>query len=123
MNTDISADPEFKPAALDAIDVVYAVTAKFVVTAGAYNGIPDKEAIVALINSGPSLSADNIDTISIIEVRLDDDVIAQAEGAIRSEEHTSELQSLMRISYAVFCLKKKKQKKQMKNKKDHRTKN
>src|SRR3546814_3976476 len=28
----------------------------------------------------------------------------------RSEEHTSELQSLMRISYAVFCLKKKKQK-------------
>src|SRR3546814_9256441 len=30
---------------------------------------------------------------------------------IRSEEHTSELQSLMRISYAVFCLKKKKNKK------------
>src|SRR3546814_7198910 len=29
---------------------------------------------------------------------------------IRSEEHTSELQSLMRISYAVFCLKKKKPK-------------
>src|SRR3546814_10731640 len=29
---------------------------------------------------------------------------------IRSEEHTSELQSLMRISYAVFCLKKKKHK-------------
>src|SRR3546814_7839039 len=29
---------------------------------------------------------------------------------LRSEEHTSELQSLMRISYAVFCLKKKKQK-------------
>src|SRR3546814_10352329 len=30
----------------------------------------------------------------------------------RSEEHTSELQSLMRISYAVFCLKKKKETKQ-----------
>src|SRR3546814_2618647 len=29
-------------------------------------------------------------------------------GGLRSEEHTSELQSLMRISYAVFCLKKKK---------------
>src|SRR3546814_6368805 len=29
-------------------------------------------------------------------------------GLVRSEEHTSELQSLMRISYAVFCLKKKK---------------
>src|SRR3546814_5746195 len=33
---------------------------------------------------------------------------AQAEAEGRSEEHTSELQSLMRISYAVFCLKKKK---------------
>src|SRR3546814_3119303 len=31
-------------------------------------------------------------------------------GQHRSEEHTSELQSLMRISYAVFCLKKKKKK-------------
>src|SRR3546814_7895371 len=31
-----------------------------------------------------------------------------ADAAERSEEHTSELQSLMRISYAVFCLKKKK---------------
>src|SRR3546814_1584485 len=33
----------------------------------------------------------------------------EREAAERSEEHTSELQSLMRISYAVFCLKKKKQ--------------
>src|SRR3546814_2365727 len=32
-------------------------------------------------------------------------------GRPRSEEHTSELQSLMRISYAVFCLKKKKKQK------------
>src|SRR3546814_5478258 len=32
----------------------------------------------------------------------------EARGERRSEEHTSELQSLMRISYAVFCLKKKK---------------
>src|SRR3546814_6083935 len=31
-----------------------------------------------------------------------------AQRALRSEEHTSELQSLMRISYAVFCLNKKK---------------
>src|SRR3546814_8979963 len=34
--------------------------------------------------------------------------VMPVEEAIRSEEHTSELQSLMRISYAVFCLKKKK---------------
>src|SRR3546814_4138513 len=33
-----------------------------------------------------------------------------AKATLRSEEHTSELQSLMRISYAVFCLKKKKSK-------------
>src|SRR3546814_3350199 len=40
-------------------------------------------------------------------------------GATRSEEHTSELQSLMRISYAVFCLKKKNKKtKQTKDKKN-----
>src|SRR3546814_20500610 len=36
---------------------------------------------------------------------------------MRSEEHTSELQSLMRISYAVFCLKKKKERKYNTNKK------
>src|SRR3546814_3015617 len=36
--------------------------------------------------------------------------VDHAAAAVRSEEHTSELQSLMRISYAVFCLKKKKRK-------------
>src|SRR3546814_4367711 len=36
----------------------------------------------------------------------------RTEEDARSEEHTSELQSLMRISYAVFCLKKKKRQKQ-----------
>src|SRR3546814_8269772 len=46
---------------------------------------------------------------------------AMAAGEVRSEEHTSELQSLMRISYAVFCLKKKKQlKTQMTNASQHR---
>src|SRR3546814_5129372 len=38
---------------------------------------------------------------------------------IRSEEHTSELQSLMRISYAVFCLKKKKNNQQQYKKESH----
>src|SRR3546814_2783605 len=42
-----------------------------------------------------------------------------ADMVARSEEHTSELQSLMRISYAVFCLKKKKQH----NKRNKRTTN
>src|SRR3546814_4076768 len=50
--------------------------------------------------------------------RLYADVLWEADQASplakgdRSEEHTSELQSLMRISYAVFCLKKKKQNRQ-----------
>src|SRR3546814_7647678 len=42
-------------------------------------------------------------------------------GSARSEEHTSELQSLMRISYAVFCLKKKKQNKRKTAKHNIRT--
>src|SRR3546814_1200426 len=44
------------------------------------------------------------------QARLDHapDLVRQGDRvAVRSEEHTSELQSLMRISYAVFCLKKK----------------
>src|SRR3546814_1281364 len=36
-------------------------------------------------------------------------ILGNGSHELRSEEHTSELQSLMRISYAVFCLKKKKQ--------------
>src|SRR3546814_2057502 len=47
-----------------------------------------------------------------IRITEQGEVIAAKYGTIdsaaRSEEHTSELQSLMRISYAVFCLKKKK---------------
>src|SRR3546814_1538428 len=43
-----------------------------------------------------------VEAPAVVEPRL---------GEQRSEEHTSELQSLMRISYAVFCLKKKKRQK------------
>src|SRR3546814_6586651 len=53
--------------------------------------------------------------LTALEIRFDDGVGEGAvvpsqrsgTGGMRSEEHTSELQSLMRISYAVFCLKKK----------------
>src|SRR3546814_9989923 len=41
--------------------------------------------------------------------------VAESGLFFRSEEHTSELQSLMRISYAVFCLKKKKHDRRMKH--------
>src|SRR3546814_3954465 len=40
-------------------------------------------------------------------LRLQERVVVRVRGLLRSEEHTSALQSLMRISYAVFCLKKK----------------
>src|SRR3546814_6071768 len=43
--------------------------------------------------------------------RHEADIVDIMAVAARSEEHTSELQSLMRISYAVFCLKKKKKEK------------
>src|SRR3546814_3009396 len=53
-----------------------------------------------LDHASPAGSARRSATNSLIALPL----------ALRSEEHTSELQSLMRISYAVFCLKKKKHK-------------
>src|SRR3546814_1304101 len=47
------------------------------------------------------LAISGFETTKVVTKILDD------QRAIRSEEHTSELQSIMRISYAVFCLKKK----------------
>src|SRR3546814_1879060 len=57
------------------------------------------------IGDGIDLVLDMLDVV-ILETAQDMD-----DRIDRSEEHTSELQSLMRISYAVFCLKKKKLKK------------
>src|SRR3546814_10108203 len=54
--------------------------------------VPNALAILAIDHAGSGIVEDDVD---------------RTEG--RSEEHTSELQSLMRISYAVFCLKKKNQ--------------
>src|SRR3546814_9836055 len=55
---------------------------------------------------------DQLDQLGAKTVYTDDSqinaVLTREGKATRSEEHTSELQSLMRISYAVFCLKKKK---------------
>src|SRR3546814_5072854 len=47
---------------------------------------------------------------NFVQIPVMPKVPAELKGGVRSEEHTSELQSLMRISYAVFCLKKKKKK-------------
>src|SRR3546814_18545629 len=46
---------------------------------------------------------------TISNSKLEDEIHPRRPHGVRSEEHTSELQSLMRISYAVFCLKKKTQ--------------
>src|SRR3546814_5606736 len=60
-----------------------------------------------LLLDEPTASLDAGNRAVVVELMRE----AKARGAARSEEHTSELQSLMRISYAVFCLKKKKKRK------------
>src|SRR3546814_1881042 len=66
----------------------------------------------AAMRSGEGLVEVDVHRVDAEVARADaaDDGVEVRAVAIRSEEHTSELQSLMRISYAVFCLKKKKQK-------------
>src|SRR3546814_3360673 len=61
-----------------------------------------------LIDAARSIAA-QLDGERPIQRTLINEAMTEAFG--RSEEHTSELQSLMRISYAVFCLKKKNKKK------------
>src|SRR3546814_1835748 len=57
-----------------------------------------------------SMVADDRNPIAAAEVFDLRQSMRNGGGPARSEEHTSELRSLMRISYAVFCLKKKKKK-------------
>src|SRR3546814_4823753 len=85
------------------------------------DGYHDIESLFAFAEEGDTLTAavrkDGIVSLSIdgsfakeLETGPDNLVLRAAEllkRRYRSEEHTSELQSLMRISYAVFCLKKK----------------
>src|SRR3546814_7145202 len=54
------------------------------------------------------IAAGFTDGLEWLEIPWQVDILIVIGGALRSEEHTSELQSLMRISYAVFCLNKKK---------------
>src|SRR3546814_4248216 len=58
-----------------------------------------------ILTSGNAARPDDMDGALFLPKPYDHQGLLQT---IRSEEHTSELQSLMRISYAVFCLKKKK---------------
>src|SRR3546814_3554101 len=63
-----------------------------------------REIIFEFHRVGGYVKVSAVDTLTSAEVS-----IVGPPSAGRSEEHTSELQSLMRISYAVFCLKKKQQ--------------
>src|SRR3546814_9559760 len=84
---------------------------------------PDASIIISRSSGGRTRSVEIVlfrhhpaaaDQHQIGRVRREHIFGADTQPAGRSEEHTSELQSLMRISYAVFCLKKKK-----KNKRKH----
>src|SRR3546814_5866283 len=74
-------------------------------------GDPECQVILMRLMSDllPALIASTDGVLASFDLRWYDEaaltVVMAAQG--RSEEHTSELQSLMRISYAVFCLKKK----------------
>src|SRR3546814_5663211 len=69
--------------------------------------LPLPDLVVLVLQGGGALGAFQAGVYeALIDLGIELDWVA----GIRSEEHTSELQSLMRISYAVFCLKKKKNK-------------
>src|SRR3546814_2869715 len=64
-----------------------------------------------LVRRDPAAAVCNGHHLAPLCRQTGNDLLASGRGTVltlRSEEHTSELQSLMRISYAVFCLKKKK---------------
>src|SRR3546814_1738092 len=69
------------------------------------------QALLALHDGEADLLAfrQALDALGPDRTEMDEDLLAilPADGSERSEEHTSELQSLMRHSYAVFCWKKK----------------
>src|SRR3546814_3685950 len=69
--------------------------------------LAERVAKVALLSEFPDAYA-SLPVPTGVEVHHRDD-LEVVQLALRSEEHTSELQSLMRISYAVFCLKTKKE--------------
>src|SRR3546814_10139925 len=66
--------------------------------------IRSDERFARLCGLDPAAAAEGVAVLDVMRLLHPDDL----DRVRRSEEHTSELQSLMRISYAVFCLKKKK---------------
>src|SRR3546814_3718191 len=86
--------------------VLTAATTALALTAGAAAAqqISDGVVKIGVLNDQSGVYADLAGPGSVEAARM---AVEDFGGKVRSEEHTSELQSLMRISYAVFCLKKK----------------
>src|SRR3546814_5355532 len=76
---------------------------------GARADRPELLRMIADLQPGEGVIAEKIDRISRLPLTEAEQMVEtiRARGARRSEEHTSELQSQMSISYAVFCMKKK----------------
>src|SRR3546814_2557665 len=86
-------------------DMLFALRARLgfsrsVVVQASCHGTDNRATLNAIARSGDSCRG-----VAVVDPAVN---VAELEALHRSEEHTSELQSLMRISYAVFCLKKKK---------------
>src|SRR3546814_10119296 len=76
-------------------------------SSGSMSTLPPRIVSIAWLIHGPNFCMTGLCVQSFMEIKAAGPLAAPSSS--RSEEHTSELQSLMRISYAVFCLKKKKQ--------------
>src|SRR3546814_2451789 len=90
-----------------------------------FGGKVDASGNVVLVGAGSTLLVSSDDGLSFTQP-VDTDfhdlaTVLPVTDSSRSEEHTSELQSLMRSSYAVFCLKKKNIKQTMTNRVDPHT--
>src|SRR3546814_2506375 len=70
-------------------------------------GSPGSNVQTGALPAAPADKASDTSKLAATADKAPEAKVADAKPAKRSEEHTSELQSLMRTSYAVFCLKKK----------------
>src|SRR3546814_7299065 len=105
-----------------AMTAITAITAQNTLGVQAVHPVPTDMVLAQIDSVASDIGVDAVkigmigsaETASAVAERLSQPDLAQAAlvfDPVRSEEHTSELQSLMRISYAVFCLKKKNNKK------------
>src|SRR3546814_3168020 len=93
------------PRGVPQIEVTFDIDANGIVNVGAKDKATGKEQTIRIQASSGLSDAEIEQMVKDAELNAEKD---KERRALRSEEHTSELQSLMRITYAVFCLKKKK---------------